>query len=176
MFIVLNKTDYYSKLQNILDDHTKFKTLHKYLIIQLKSKCDKLITANNAERNNRKLPKIIGHNKPDYLYGTIKIHNRYRYLRPIISQIPTPIYELTKAMKQLITQNLPSKYNIKSTDELNEVLHTLKPNNGLLVHLILKIYSLMYLTMKPLMLSIISTKSYPFRLLKSTLIYFKIYA
>ena len=28
IFVVLNKTDYHSKLQNILDDHTKFKKLN----------------------------------------------------------------------------------------------------------------------------------------------------
>ena len=29
IFVVLNKTDHHSKLQNILDDHTKFKKLNK---------------------------------------------------------------------------------------------------------------------------------------------------
>ena len=38
-------------------------------------------------------------------------------------------------MKQLITPYLPSKYNIKSTHELNQILHTLKPNNGILASL-----------------------------------------
>ena len=38
MFVVLNKTDYHSKLQNILDGHTKFKNLNKNPIKQLKSK------------------------------------------------------------------------------------------------------------------------------------------
>ena len=28
IFVVLNKTDYHLKLQNILDDHTKFKKLN----------------------------------------------------------------------------------------------------------------------------------------------------
>ena len=36
IFVVLNKTDYYSKLQNILDDHTKFKELNKNLTNQLR--------------------------------------------------------------------------------------------------------------------------------------------
>ena len=53
-------------------------------------------------------------------------------LRPIISQIPTPIYELTKTINQLISPYLPNKYNIKSTHELIQVLHTIKPNNGIL--------------------------------------------
>ena len=49
--------------------------------------------------------------------------------------MPTPIYELTKTIKQLITPYLPSIYNIKSTDELIQFLHTLQPNNGLLASL-----------------------------------------
>ena len=49
-----------------------------------------------------------------------------------ISQIPTPIHQLTKTIKQLISPYLPSKYNIKSTHELIQVLHTIKPNNGIL--------------------------------------------
>ena len=44
-------------------------------------------------------------------------------------------YELTKTIKQLIKQYLPSKYNIKSTDELIQVLHIIKPNNGILASL-----------------------------------------
>ena len=56
-------------------------------------------------------------------------------MRPITLQIPTPIYELTKTIKQLITPYLPSKYNIKSTDELIQVLHAVKPNNGILASL-----------------------------------------
>ena len=47
----------------------------------------------------------------------------------------TPIYELTKTLKLLISPYLPSKYNIKSTHELIQVLHTIKPNNGILASL-----------------------------------------
>ena len=38
-------------------------------------------------------------------------------------------------MKQFISPYLPSKYNIKSTHELLRVLHTIKPNNGILASL-----------------------------------------
>ena len=38
-------------------------------------------------------------------------------------------------MKQLISPYLPSKNNIKSTEELIQVLHTLRPNNDILVSL-----------------------------------------
>ena len=44
--------------------------------------------------------------------------------------MPTPIYELTKTIKQLISPYLPCKHNIKPIDELIQVRHTIKPNMG----------------------------------------------
>ena len=38
IFVVFNKTEYHSKLQNILDDHIKFKKLNKNPTNQLKQK------------------------------------------------------------------------------------------------------------------------------------------
>ena len=69
------------------------------------------------------------------LYRTVKIHKTIHPQHRIISQIPTPIYELTKMIKQLITPYLLSKYNIKSTHELIQTLHTLKLNSGILASL-----------------------------------------
>ena len=70
-----------------------------------------------------------------YLYGTVKIHKPYYPRCLIISQIPTTIYELTKTINQLITPYLPSKYNIKSAQELIQILCTQKSNNGILASL-----------------------------------------
>ena len=102
---------------------------------QLKSKINKLITANNAKLNSTKLHKIIGDYKPGYLYGTVNIRKPNYPRRPIISQIPTTIYKLTKTIRQLISPYLPHKYNMKFTHELIQVLHTIKPNNGILASL-----------------------------------------
>ena len=129
IFVVLNKTDYHSKLQNILDDLTKFKKLNKNPTNQLKSKINKLITAKNAKLNSTKLSKINDDYKPSYFYKTVKIYKPNPPLRPIISQILTPIYKLIKTIKQLISPYLPCKYKIKSTHEWIQVLHTIQPNN-----------------------------------------------
>ena len=80
--------------------------------------------------DNTNLPKLIG-----YLYGTVKIQKTNHPLRPIISQILTPMHELTRIIKQLITPYLLSKHDIKSTRELKQILHILKPNNGILISL-----------------------------------------
>ena len=71
---MLNKLEYHSKLLTILDDQTKFKKLNKDIINQLKTQLNKHITANNADSNCIKMQKIIVDYKPEYLYGTVKIH------------------------------------------------------------------------------------------------------
>ena len=72
---------------------------------------------------------------PVILYGTVKIHKPNHPLHPIISQIPTQNNELTKIIKQLITSYLRRKYDMKSIPVLIQILHTLKPNNGILASL-----------------------------------------
>ena len=65
----------------------------------------------------------IGDYKPGYLYGIVKMHKPNHPLRPIITQTPTPIYELKKKIiKQLITPYLHRKLDIKSTHELMQTI------------------------------------------------------
>ena len=143
---------------------------------QLKSKINKLITANNAELNSTKPPKIISDYKPSYLYGTVKIHKPNHPLHPIISQILTPIYELTKAIKQLILPYLPHKYNIKSTHKLIQVLHTIKLNNIILASLDVENLFTNVPVCETIDIIIIFIISHLSLLLKSTLIYFRKYS
>ena len=69
-YIVLNKSDYHSKLQTILNDKNKFIKLNSNPTNQLKSKINKLINSNNADVHNINLPKIIGNYKRGYIYRT----------------------------------------------------------------------------------------------------------
>ena len=62
------------------------------------------------------------------LHGTVKIHKANSPLRQIISQINTPTYHLTKSLNELITPYLPTKYSVKFTHELIQILQTQKPN------------------------------------------------
>ena len=103
--------------QTTIQKYKILKKLNKNPTNQLKSKINKLITAYNAECNSTKLPKIISDYKPGYLYGTVKIHKPNHPLCPIISQMLTPIYELTKTIKQLITPYLP--VNITQNLQMN---------------------------------------------------------
>ena len=54
IYIVLNKSDYHSKLQTILNDKNKLTKLNQNPTNQLKSKINKLINANNADLHSIK--------------------------------------------------------------------------------------------------------------------------
>ena len=61
------------------------------------------------------------------MYGTVKIYKDGNPLRPIISQIPTPIYDIAKQLNHIITPYIPSKY-INSTVDFLQILRVLCPN------------------------------------------------
>ena len=48
-----------------------------------------------------KAPALVGDFNPGYIYGNCKIHRDTNNppLRPVISQIPSPTYEMTKFLK-----------------------------------------------------------------------------
>jgi len=50
----------------------------------------------NAENGGVHFKKIVGEDKPGCLYGNVKVNKDGNPLRPIISQVPTPTYELAK--------------------------------------------------------------------------------
>ena len=75
--------------------------LNRKRAANLKEKVNALITANNAEMDTMQLPKIIGDYSPGYIYGGVKTHKPNSPLTPIISQIPTPEYQLSKKLNNL---------------------------------------------------------------------------
>ena len=115
----MDKTDYIEKLDSIVDDENKFRKLDKDPTEALKKNLNSLIDTCNRSTNDHRIPKLIGHFKPGYLYGNAKIHKNLSNppLRPIISQIGTPTYEVAKNLNDLLKKYLPSKYSINSTDE-----------------------------------------------------------
>ena len=55
-------------------------------------------------------------------------------MRPIISQIPTPTYDLAKRLNKIITPYAPSKYTLKSSNDFVDLLQTSK-NRGIIASL-----------------------------------------
>ena len=67
------------------------------------------------------MPKLIGHFKPGYLYGNPKIHKDLSNppLRPIISQIGTPTYEVSKNLNDLLKKKKKKKKYIYQINTLS---------------------------------------------------------
>ena len=128
IFVILNKSEYINKINHILNDDSKFCKVNRDTTAKMKADVNKLIEISNYVNTSQehKLNKIIGEYEPGYIYGNVKIHKPSNPLRPIISQIPTPTYQLAKSLNKLITQYIPNEYSLKSTDEFIDIL---KNNN-----------------------------------------------
>ena len=71
-----------------------------------------------------KLPNHVGYYNAGYINGKCKIHKDQQNpaLRPIISQIQSPTYDMAKFWNSLIKPYLPPRHSIRSTDELLDLL------------------------------------------------------
>ena len=81
-----------------------------------------------------KFSRITGDYKPGYLYSNVKIHKHDNPLRPIISQILTPTYQLAKNINLIITPYIPSRYSLKSTNDFIDLINA-NPGPGVLASL-----------------------------------------
>ena len=122
-YVILNTDEYISKINEILSDSSKFKRISRNPIDKLKQKANKLIDCLNSLQGDVKLPKIIGDYKPGYIYGNVKTHKSGNPLRPIISQIPTPTYNLAKTINKIISPYIPNNYTLKSSNDFIDLLH-----------------------------------------------------
>ena len=108
IYVILNKDDYSAKLDNILSDKGKFKQISADPTENLKKKVNGLIDVANSLVDGVHFKPIIGDYKPGYLYGNVKIHKEGNPLRPIISQVPTPTYEIAKQVNKLVSPYIPT--------------------------------------------------------------------
>ena len=74
MYVVLNRSDYENKINQILSDTEKFVKINKDPISSLKNSANKIISTLNAAQDCKKISKIIGDYQPGYIYGNVKTH------------------------------------------------------------------------------------------------------
>ena len=108
IFIILDRTESKDKLDVILNDISKLKKITKNPILTLKTSINKLINKINKNKPTKIFKPITGEYAPGYIYGTVEIHKENNPLRPIISQIPRPTYDIAKQLNAMITP-LPPK-------------------------------------------------------------------
>ncbi|XP_076042094.1 uncharacterized protein LOC143025994 [Oratosquilla oratoria] len=134
LFVILNRSEYIDKVDSILQDPSKFLRVKKNPIDEIRKKVTKLIDNANADKDGVKFSPLQGHYEPGYFYGNVKTHKPGHKLRPIISQIPTPTYQLAKQLNDLITPYIPTVHALRSTDEFADLLRNTNPQ-GILASL-----------------------------------------
>ena len=82
-----------------------------------------MIEANRAD-DEIKFTKREGHYDPGYIYGNPKLHKSMKNppLRPIISQIGTVTYDISKTLNKIISKYIPKKYTLQNTYEFISLL------------------------------------------------------
>ena len=125
--VILNSTDYYSKLEDILSDSTKFKIIP---CIDLYKSA--LAIEDKINTYLRKLKKVghiteelfkslfISASAPGQLYGTAKVHKPNVPLRPIVAAYRMPSYSLAKFVTPSIENISSNQYSIKNSYEFQQ--------------------------------------------------------
>ena len=133
-FVIMNRNDYERKIKNILNDETKFSKVTEpadKVIHNSTKKLNDIIQIINEKAKRKIFNKVTGHKRPGYIYGTCKIHKNVSDppLRPVISTIPTPAYEVSKVLNNIITKYMPREFTCKSTNEFISLIKSQKPDS-----------------------------------------------
>ena len=130
-YVLLDKSEYLSKMDDILADDSKFTPISRNPIDELKRSANNLIEAANKATGANTFSRIVGEFQPGYMYGNVKTHKLGNPLRPIISQIPLPTYNLAKQLNSILISYVPDTYSLKSPSEFVDLIRTRKPNGML---------------------------------------------
>jgi len=123
--VILDNTDYYEKLDNIVMDTTKFKEIDTG-----KTKNHPIINKENTISNflNSCIKKFVPLktylqlkptcSPPGKIYGLCKVHKQGEPLRPVVSMVGTAEYNLAKYLDGIIKPCIPGTYMLNSTKGL----------------------------------------------------------
>ncbi|XP_066963629.1 uncharacterized protein [Macrobrachium rosenbergii] len=116
------KAPYHHKLDEILADSSKFQRITKNPVDDIKRDANRIIETINAASNAPQLMLIVGDYDLGYIYGNVQTHKPGNRLRPIISQIPAPTYQIAKKLNTILIPYIPDDHSLKSSAEFTEAL------------------------------------------------------
>ena len=135
----MDSSDYYSKLDSIVSDESKFTEVvwdqsKDHPIIKkersIKYYVDTYLTDELGFDNDFRNKLVPIGSAPGKLYGICKVHKDGYPVRPVVSMIGTPEYELAKFLDSYIKPNIPSKFMLKSTSEFIDKLQDHRLNGS----------------------------------------------
>ena len=120
------KQDYLQKLDRIVNDSTKFSNVEKgkrknakHPLLKRQEEIKETIKEHlkpfiSKELCKKLMPRGTNTGK---LYGTCKVHKPSNPVRPIVSMVNTPVYELSKYLDNIIKPLIPQKFSLSSNSE-----------------------------------------------------------
>ena len=114
----MNKTDYNNKINDLLNDSTTYKIIHKDPTNTYQNTANNLITSwvKNGNLNKNAATKLKTHNAlPPKIYGLPKLHKINHPLRPIVSCIQSPFYNIAKYLTDIL-KNIVNKTETYTKD------------------------------------------------------------
>ena len=130
---ILNKNYYYSKLDTIIKDQTKFAKVNfdpeeNYFVIAKESLIEYYVKTYFKSYGKEVVDKLTPSGSVlDKLYGRIKIHKKGYPGRPAVSMINKPEYQLAKFMDRLIKPYIPNEYMLDSTQDFLQNMNKFIP-------------------------------------------------
>ena len=112
---ILNTNDYFEKLDNIINDHSKFRevvqTEKDHPIIKKENSIKNYVKTCFKEFEPETVKKLIpSGSSPGKMYGLVKMHKDNNSVRPVISMIGTPEYQFAKFLNVIIEPYIPQTY------------------------------------------------------------------
>jgi len=137
VFVILDKSYYVDGIRDCLADQAKFIKIRKDPTEDLKRELNRLISEINSNSDTIKFQKLQGKYEPGYIYANPKIHKRLVNppLRPIISQVGTVTYNISKKLNSIVSKYMPRRYTVKSSYEFISMLKSNNPGDNILASL-----------------------------------------
>lgn len=138
--VLMSKLDYDAKMRVLLDENSTYTILDDDPTKRIEGRCNRLILKWKRLEliSEEEATKLTRYNSIcSRIYGKPKIHKANAPLRPIVSMIDSPTYNLSK-MFATILKNVTGKSNrsVKNAYELKQAVANLKvPKNYILVSL-----------------------------------------
>ena len=137
--VILNREDYWSKMESILSDTNKFKTLNDDPIkttFKQESTVRRFLRKLNKSKviSNEIFSKLAPTgSRPGILYGLPKVHKPNIPLRPIVSSINSHSFNIAKLLVPLFLPISVSQYLINDTFSFLQELFEQKFNNNVVM-------------------------------------------
>jgi len=127
--VVLNTSDYKLKISSLLQDPA-YRKLTKDPTDSIERKTTALLKKSSLTEETRRQMGPAG-SRPPRLYGLPKMHKEVVSLRPIVSNIGAPTYQLSKHLSGFLNQHTgKTAHHVKNSFHFTSILQSLKIKPG----------------------------------------------